>query len=386
MTFSTASSGTLLRMIYERKAKTRNELAEFAGLSRSAAGLRVEALLASGLLTESGSTSTAGRRAVNFAFNYQAGVLLVADIGVSVMETAITDLAGEILKSEVAQVSIDAGPDSVLAEVSRSFSRQLTAIGADPSRVWGIGIGIPGPVQYSIGTPIEPPTMPGWDGFDIPRWLADDFACPVFVDQDTNCMALGEQRANWPDVDSLLLVRLDYGIGAGMIINSEIYRGAQGAAGDIGHLHLRGYTEMPCRCGRFGCVEAATGGWALIRDLKARGHEITDTQQVVTMLADKNTDAVELLQEASGALGEAIAAAVNITNPSVVAIGGILAHARSDLLARIRAVVYERSLPLATRQLTLTTANATSAQLVGAALLVADTVASAGALDRRLTA
>ena len=169
-----------------------------------------------------------------------------------------------------------------------------------------------------------------------------------------------------------------------MVIDSQIYRGAQGAAGDIGHLHLRGYTEMPCRCGRFGCVEAATGGWALIRDLKSRGHEITETRQVLELLADSDPDAVGLLRKASDALGEAIAAAVNITNPSVVAIGGLLAHAQSDLLARIRAVVYQRSLPLATRHLTLTTANADNAQLIGAALLVADTVASADALDLRL--
>jgi predicted NBD/HSP70 family sugar kinase len=259
--------------------------------------------------------------------------------------------------------------------------------GEQPGDVWGIGIAAPGPVEFATGKPIEPPTMPGWDDFDIPGWFARDYACPVIVDQDTNVMALGEQRMNWPDADPFLLVRIDYGIGAGLIGGGSIYRGAQGAAGDIGHLQLRGYKEMPCRCGNVGCVEAAAGGWALIRDLNEEGYSLQTTEDLLKLLGSGNVDAARQLRRAGRILGAAVAAAVNILNPAVVAIGGPLAHLQVDLLAGIREVLYQRSLPLATRHLRVVTATRDeSTQMIGTAMLVADHVTSARGLDERLAA
>src|SRR5204862_283740 len=101
-----------------------------------------------------------------------------------------------------------------------------------------------------------------------------------------------------------LLVRIGYGIGAGLISGGTIYRGAQGAAGDIGHLRLTGYKEMPCRCGNIGCVEASAGGWALIRDLNERGCSLHSTEDLIELLGSGNLEAAQHLRKAGRILGE----------------------------------------------------------------------------------
>lgn len=387
MTFSAASQGELLRLIYDQKARTRFELAQETGLSRSAATLRVDALLRTGLLIEDGATATAGRRATNFSFNMKAGCILAADIGVDRTKTTLTDLAGRPFAILEDEIDIALGPEHVLGRIGARFREHLAHAGFAARDVWGIGVAAPGPVEFATGKPIEPPTMPGWDDFDIPGWFGRSYSCPVIVDQDTNVMALGEQRASWREADPFLLVRIDYGIGAGIVSGGVVYRGAQGAAGDIGHLRLRGYKEMPCRCGNFGCIEAAAGGWALIRDLNAEGFSLSSTEDLIRLLSSGDIEAARHLRNAGRVLGEAVAAAVNILNPSVVAIGGPLAHVQADLLAGIRETLYQRSLPLATRHLQVVTASRDETiQVAGTAMLVADHVTSARGLDERLAA
>jgi predicted NBD/HSP70 family sugar kinase len=163
----------------------------------------------------------------------------------------------------------------------------LTEAGCSPHEVHGIGLDVPGPVDFATGRVISPPIMSGWDGYDIPGWFRPGFDCPVLLENDVNAMAFGEQRTVYPDTDSLLVVKVGTGVGAGIISGGRVYRGADGAAGDIGHVQIAVPGEAappPCRCGNTGCVEARVGGWALIRDLRAAGHDPADVDDVVGLV------------------------------------------------------------------------------------------------------
>ena len=127
----------------------------------------------------------------------------------------------------------------------------------------GIGVGVPAPVAFSRGEPVAPPMMPGWDGFSIPGWFSRHYDAPVLVDNDVNIMALGEHWTHWRDCEHLLYVKIGTGIGCGIVSDRRIHRGAQGAAGDIGHVRLAGHDDVVCRCGNIGCLEAVAGGRAL---------------------------------------------------------------------------------------------------------------------------
>jgi predicted NBD/HSP70 family sugar kinase len=339
---------------------------------------------------QSDGRGTGGRPPAQFKFNASGGILLIADLGASHLRCAVTDLAGEVLAEQAGTLDIATGPLPVLDQVAKSFETLLAEARCRLRAVRGIGIAVPGPVEFATGRVVSPPIMTGWDGFDIPGYFAERYACPTLVDNDVNAMAFGEQRTCWPRHLQMLMLKVGTGVGSGIIANGEILRGAQGTAGDLGHIpysgEIEGSVAQPiCRCGNSGCVEAYAGGWALLRDLRALGHDITSTFDVVSLIRAGHPDAMRLARQAGRVLGQAVSDAVSILNPSLVVIGGRLAHADEPLLAGIREVVYRRSLPLATRDLHITTSRLdTRAGVTGLALMLGEQLFAPSAIDQAL--
>lgn len=370
---------------------TRAELIHRTGLSRSTVNQRLDALLTAGLIVPDGEQApTRGRPAERFRFARDRGVLLVADVGATGMRTAICDLAGTIKAEQDARVDVTDGPEAVLAAVDKHFADLLDRAGQPGDDVLGIGVDVPGPVDVASGRVISPPIMTGWHEFDVPGWFTPRYTCPVLVEKDVNAMAFGEQRVVYPDVSELLMLKVGTGVGAGFISSGRVHRGADGAAGDIGHLYVTmpGIDEEPlCRCGNTGCVEAYAGGWALVRDLNDAGQHVTDVQQAVSLIRSGDVTAVRLARRAARILGGAIADAVSLLNPSVVVIGGQLAHVEEQLFAGVREMVYRRSLPLATRNLQIVRSRLDQrAGPTGLALLLADGIFAPQRLDQLLRA
>lgn len=384
-----ATTGTLeiLDLLRSGKVLTKTEIAASAGLSRSTVNQRIDSLLEGGLVVPSGAESTKGRPAGAFAFNRTGGHFLVADIGATAMRIALCDLTGAVLDETELPVDVTDGPTVVLGLVKNEFSSLLQREDAGPDSVLGVGISVPGPVDTATGQVVHPPIMTGWDGYDIPGWFRTDYNCPVIVDKDANAMAFGEQQATYPNVQHLLMVKIGTGVGSGLISEGRLHRGADGAAGDIGHNYVpkpAGIENEPgCRCGNTGCLEAYAGGWALLRDLQAQGLEVTTVDDAVRLLRSGERNAVRLARTASRLLGEAIAVTVNLFNPQVVVIGGQLAAAEEYYFAGIREAVYRRSLPLATRRIEIVgSTRGTQAGVIGMALLVAQAVFSQYPLPR----
>ena len=383
------SVSAVLSLFRSAPGLTRTELIRRTGLSRSTVNQRLEVLLSGGLIRPDGEESpTRGRPAERFRFARDRGVLLVADVGATGMRAALCDLAGTIQAEQDAPVDITDGPEAVLSSVDKHFADLLGRLGHAGEEVLGIGVDVPGPVDVASGRVVSPPIMTGWDQFDIPGWFAPRYPCPVLVDKDVNAMAFGEQRVIYPNVAELLMIKIGTGVGAGLISSGRVHRGADGAAGDIGHLHVTvpDVEEEPlCRCGNTGCVEAYAGGWALVRDLDAAGHEVADVHQAVALIRSGDVTAVRLARRAGRILGGAIADAVSLLNPSLVVIGGQLAQVEEQLFAGIREMVYRRSLPLATRNLHIVRSQLDQrAGPTGLALLLADTIFAPQRLDQLL--
>src|SRR5690242_3897553 len=277
-----AGAGRVLRLIREGEAVTRADLARRTGLARSTVAQRVEALLAHRLVYEvGGSASTGGRPPTVLAFNRGAGVVLVADLGATHSRLAVSDLAGTPLAERAYDTDVARDPEIVLDWVHERFSHLLSVVGRSAEDVRGIGVGVPAPVAFSRGEPVAPPIMPGWDGFSIPDWFSKHYDAPVLVDNDVNIMALGEHWTHWRDIEHLLYVKIGTGIGCGIVAGRRIHRGAQGAAGDIGHVRLSGHDNVICRCGNIGCLEAVAGGRALASNLTAVGLHAESSRDVV---------------------------------------------------------------------------------------------------------
>jgi predicted NBD/HSP70 family sugar kinase len=381
-TTSGAGVSQLFQLLRDGVPRTRAELAKSTGLARSTVAARVDELMRMGLITPvAEAASTGGRPPSQFALNPAAKVVVAADIGASHATVAVTDLTGRVLAEHSERLDVSLGAVPVLTWLVEGATALLDRVGRDRSHVAAIGIGVPGPVEHSTGQPVNPPIMPGWDRFDIPGWLNEHFEVPVLVDNDVNIMALGERSAAWPGVEHLMFVKIATGIGAGLISGAALQRGAQGVAGDIGHVQVARGADVPCRCGNRGCLEALASGPAIARTLRERGVEAQTGSDVVDLVKRGNIEAIQAVRQAGRDIGEVLTICVSLVNPSVIAIGGSMARVGEHLIAGIREIVYTRSTPLATEHLSIVqSATADRAAILGASMLAVEHVLSPEAL------
>lgn len=382
--FGSSRAGDVFQLLRDGHARTRAELAEITGLARSTVAARIDALALAGLIGPAGeAVSSGGRPPSRFAFQPASRVVLAVDVGATHVLIGLTDLSGKVLCERRESIEISAGPVPVLDDVLEHCGQLLAQTGRHQREVVGIGIGLPGPVEHSTGRPASPPIMPGWDGFDVPGYVRQRFDTDVLVDNDVNIMALGERAMYWPDAENLLFVKVATGIGAGIISGGLLQRGADGTAGDIGHVRVPRGGEVLCRCGNYGCLEALASGPAVAAALRASGVPAATGDDVLELARRGNLTAIQAMRQAGRDVGDVLAASVNILNPSVIVIGGGLSSAGEYLLAGVREIVYQRSLPLATARLRIVQSMAGDrAGMHGAGRMVLDHVLAPAGVER----
>ncbi len=389
MRAETAHQARLLRLLRDTGPRSRAELGPTLALARSTVAVEADRLLALGLVDEAGLAQSRGGR--------RATVLQVAprlrfagiDIGATSVDVALTDGQLRVLAVASGSADIRSGPEVVLRQARELLGELRTA---DPDgQLLGAGVGVPGPVRFRDGTPVAPPIMPGWDQYPVRDQLARDLGVPVLLDNDVNIMALGELHAGAArgQVD-FLFVKIGTGIGCGIVVDGQLYRGVDGSAGDIGHIRVEDFGPA-CACGNTGCLEAFFGGTALARDaiaaaragrsevfaeiLRATGG-IT-AADVGTAYAAGDPEAVALVRDGGRRVGQVLASLVSFFNPGMIVVGGGVAQVGAALLAEIRAAVYRRSLPLATASLPIVASDLDGrAGVIGGARMISDAVFS----------
>lgn len=368
------ASAALLSLVGSGRARSRSALTELSGLSRATVHQKLAGLIDAGLIRETEETLPSGGRPTRaLDLNRDFAVVLSADIGEQHIRVAVTDLQPRILTEISETFDILRGPAVVLNWIEEQFEALLSKIGKTTADVLGIGIGLPAPVDYANGRVVGPSVMVGWDNFEIRQHLEERFGVPVYAENDVNLLALSDHRQRRTNVSEMVFVKVGTGIGSGIITEGRLYRGAQGAAGDIGHIQFAREPAPLCRCGKIGCVEARAAGWAIARELRKEGIEVHTARDVTRLVELGQPLAIHLVRESGRILGEVMTSLVSILNPQMIVIGGTLAIANDHLLAGIRELVYKRSLPLATRELELVISPPDpDAGIMGAAILVVE--------------
>lgn len=382
------SAGQILDILRDGRAWTRRELADLTGQARTTIAQRLDVLLTAGLVRErSEASATGGRPSAAFEFNGAAKVVLAVDLGANHATYAVTDLHGTVLAHATDAVQISEGPVVVMNLVFQRLDELRREADVLHRQVMAAGVGLPGPVDQGSGRPTSPPIMPGWDGYDVRRIVSERFACPVFVDNDANVLALGEKAIAWAGISDMIFVKVATGIGAGIISGGRLLHGAEGAAGDIGHVHCAVAGERACRCGNRGCLESLAGGMSIAATLTSLGVPASSPRDIVELVRAGNLEAVHALREAGRALGDVLAACTALLNPRVIIIGGEIVEVGEPLLAGVRESVYSRALPLASRNLRVAVAKAGAlGGVIGAAHLAIDSVLSPEHLSDALDA
>ncbi len=378
--------GDVFELIRHGRARTRGDILDVTGLSRMTVAQRVDALLAAGLIREAGTErASGGRRPTRLEFDVSHSVVVAATVDTTHSRTVLTDLSGRILADRHIDVAVANGPERVLAAITDAAHDLLERTGLPASRVSGIGLSVPGPVDPATRRPSQPPIMPGWDAYPVAEHLHDVLPVPVLVANDADAMALGEYSTGYPGCPALCLVKVSTGIGTGIVIDGRVYQGIDGGAGDIGHVRLAGHPEAVCQCGRHGCLAAVASGRAVARALSEEGVTAGSGRDVGALLARGDVSAMRRTQEAGRLIGEVMATVVCVLNPAVLLIGGDLAS--SPLISGVRETLYPLSLPRATRHLDVRLASlGEDAGVIGMTRLVVDQVFAPRAVDAMLTA
>lgn len=378
------SEMTLLDHVFWSSRISREALATGSAFSKSRANATVAGMLELGVLEATGEqVSTGGRRAETLRLSRNLGVLLGAALGATGLEVGVMTPDLELMAHHSEPADVRDGPAVVLSRVRLLMRELLKQCGVKTRDVIAIGIGLPGPVDFDKAQLVNPPLMQAWDGYSIREDLKTDFSAPVFVDNDVNLMALGELWRMQRGLQNFLVIKVGTGIGCGIVCHGQVYRGANGSAGDVGHICVDPQGPR-CHCGNLGCVEAMAAGPAIAR-AATEAAENGQSPLLKQMLAERGSlrlqdvaqasregdAAANAIVQRSGALvGQMLAAVVNFYNPSHIFIGGSIQKIGPLFLAAVRQSVYHRSLALSTRHLDIQyTPLGERAGLVGAGVL-----------------
>lgn len=349
---------------------TQAEIARSTGLSAATVSNIVRELKEAGTV-EVTDTSAGGRRARSVSLSGDAGIVIGVDFGHTHLRVAVGNLAHQVLAEESEPLDVDASWVEGFDRAEALVGRLVEGIGIGRDKVIGVGLGVPGPIDVESGTLGSTAILPGWAGINPRRELSQRLGVPVYVDNDANLGALGELVwGSGRGVKDLAYIKVASGVGAGLVINGQIYRGPGGTAGEIGHITLDESGPV-CRCGNRGCLETfAAARYVLPLLQSSHGPELT-MERVVELARGGDPGCRRVITDVGRHIGSGVASLCNLLNPSRVVLGGSLADAGELVLAPIRESVGRYAIPSAARQLSVLTGSLGGrAEVLGALALV----------------
>lgn len=349
---------------------SRAELAQRMDLSRAAMTAIVNDLITCNAIRETESRNGhSGRPPIILEVNASRGHVVGIDMGASHLSIILTDFGAQVIDEIEVPFSVADGPEICIGLANSLMDDLLKKNQLSIASISALGLGVPGPIASESGMVFAPPIMPGWDGYPIQANLEERWGLPVSLNNDAELGALGEWAYGVGRGENhLAYIKVGTGIGSGLLLNGQIYRGATGSAGEIGHLTIEENGPL-CDCGNSGCLEALAGGKAIARQareaiLKNQRTLLSSMGPIESLTARDVASAArrgdlvsqKIIASAGRYLGIAIAGLVNLFNPRTVVVGGGVAQIGDLLLQPIRDTVTQRSLQASARTVRINTA------------------------------
>jgi predicted NBD/HSP70 family sugar kinase len=320
---------------------TRAQLMEATGLSRATVSSLIGEMRSQGLVSEQRPAviDGFGRPPATIALERSAGLAIGVDVGVRHVAVAVGDLSHRVLAER--WVALPHGHDASkgVRLVLRSIEETLVEAEADPRQIVGAAISIARPISPDTGRMMVPGVLGGWNGHELATEVARRWDIPVTVENDANLGALGEWLwGQSQGAETLLYIKVASGVGLGIVIDGEIYHGADGCAGELGHITVDPEGDL-CWCGQRGCLEMYIGGEGLIRRLGLESRNEIDLRQLVANTPEISPRLPALIESGAEVLARAISTLALLFNPSVIVIGGEIAMLGELVLGPARRAV-----------------------------------------------
>ncbi|WP_258881570.1 ROK family protein [Paenibacillus sp. sptzw28] len=334
------NTAIVLESVLKSAPLSRAQISEFTGLNKATVSSLVQDLIDSHLVIEIGpGESSGGRKPVMLLFNRSSGYAIGIDLGVNYIRGVLTDLEGTVVTSRELTLKAQAAQD-VLPILTECIETLIAAMPDSPYGLVGIGIGVPGIVN-DRGDVLFAPNL-GWTQVPLESMIEERFSVPVTIDNEANAGAQGEQKYGaGRGIPHQIYVSVGIGIGTGIILGKELYKGASGFSGELGHLSIE-MNGKPCRCGNLGCWELYASENALLEAAAPLG--FADLESLLAAAEAGDQRIIALFRQIGECLGAGIANIVNVFNPDVVIIGNRMSRAEAWIGAAVREAVDRRTL------------------------------------------
>jgi len=338
----------VLNTIRKKEVISRAGIAEFTGLNKSTVSFLVDELIKEGFVKEIGlGESKGGRKPIMLTINDKSGCVIGVDLGVNYILTVLTDLVGNVLWEKKVDIKLGEEKGKVTGLLMQSIGEAIENAPETVNGILGMGIGVPGIVDYKKGLVLMAPNLK-WKDIPLKEMVEERFKIKVYIDNEANVGAVGEK---WfgigVECSNFVYVSAGIGIGTGIIINGTLYRGASGLAGEIGHATINIYDEL-CSCGNTGCWENYASERALLDYMRAqlkqgKRDDYINSDNIAELNALRIIDfarkgssiAIEGLREIGRNLGVGIINLINTFNPEMIIIGNTLSLAEDIILPEI---------------------------------------------------
>jgi predicted NBD/HSP70 family sugar kinase len=369
-----ANLARILDVLRLKGPLSRTDIVGIAGLSRATVSNLLTELLDRRLVREEVDTrrvGSGGRPPALVTLEPGAAATVGVDVGRTHVRVVVADLGLQVLAEDCAQVDVPDDPDTTLGVVTAMTSRLIHESGIDRRDLLGVGVGLPGPVDRASGRIGSATILPGWVGLAPRDELAARLDAPVLVENDANLGALAENLLGAGRGSRLLAyVKVAAGVGAGLVVDGRLFRGASGAAGEIGHT-TQANSGPVCRCGNRGCLEQLAGAPALLAQMAAAGVELDGVESLLRLAADGHAGARRVLSDAGEHLGLAVANLVALVDADRVVVGGELGAANELLVGPLRRAARSAAVTTAGSSIDIVSAElGERAEALGAAILV----------------
>jgi glucokinase-like ROK family protein len=335
------NTAIVLDAVVKHAPLSRAQISEKTGLNKATVSSLVQDLIDSHLVIENGpGQSSGGRKPVMLLFNGTAGYAVGIDLGVNYIRGLLVDLEGNVIAEHQSSLK-QQHAEQALAQLMACIEQLIQLAPESPYGVVGIGVGVPGIVDDK-GTILFAPNLK-WRQVALQEQLEAAFNIPVTIDNEANAGAQGEQKYGaGRGIPNQIYVSVGIGIGTGIILNKELYKGASGFSGELGHLSIE-YDGKPCSCGNRGCWELYASENALLERAEQLGFENLEELLLAATHGDERV--ISLIRSIGDYLGAGIANIVNVFNPNVVIIGNRMSRAAEWLKPAVQAAVDQRTLP-----------------------------------------
>ncbi len=362
----------ILNYVREQKTLPRADLARYTGLSRTTIGTIIDELVMEGLIHEKTPDNGDDRRTIGLSFNATAGYVLGCAMGRHHLTVLLSDLASTPIQRADIPFDTNEGPAASLPHLGQALKMFVAQQQIAWEKVLGIGLGVIGPLDMSLQNTVAPTPFLGWAGVNIQKALEEKLEVPVYLDNDGNMGAIGEHRYGaGRNVRNLLYMKVGSGIGGGLILDNQLYRGTSGTAGEIGHTPVD-FQGTLCRCGHIGCLETVAAAQGILLEVQRLLPEVSTIMQVVEAAREGNCVCLHALERAGRYLGAVLAGFVNTMNPAVIVLDGSIMQAGDLVLQPLLSTLETHSLqvPFANMQVTLAQSSGLSIPLGGIATVL----------------